>query len=202
MITRKSEPLPAPILVKARLFDKIGVDFVTGCWIWTGAKSANGYGIATTYRPRKTNIYSHRALFIVYRGAIPDGLVLDHLCRNTTCCNPEHLEAVTPGENTRRMLAAVGHPNARKARCPLGHDYTRVQCTNGAYKRYCKICAHAANRAYHFRKHPPKPLKTTCPQGHEYTIVVRASEPKPIRVCRECRVTQNRSFRARQKVAA
>ena len=74
------------------------VDSDTGCWNWHSV-SVHGYGqvrIEGRKRP------AHRVMYEKLNGAIPDGMVLDHLCRNRRCVNPEHLEAVSSGENTRR----------------------------------------------------------------------------------------------------
>ena len=60
---------------------------------------SSGYGIVTICGKK---YYTHRVAYEELVGPIPDGLVLDHLCRNRRCCNPEHLEPVTDGENTRR----------------------------------------------------------------------------------------------------
>jgi hypothetical protein len=84
---------------KTPLESKYRVNEATGCWEWVAAKSRSGYG----YLGRKR---AHRAVYSLYRGSIPDGLVLDHLCRNTCCVNPDHLEPVTTAENTRRGLSA------------------------------------------------------------------------------------------------
>lgn len=73
-----------------------------GCHVWTGGL-IGGYG---QFSPvRGTTLYAHRIAYEYAKGAIPEGLQIDHLCRNTRCVNPEHLEAVTPRTNTRRAYA-------------------------------------------------------------------------------------------------
>ena len=70
-----------------------------GCWIWLRGFGSKGYGVLATSEIRS---YAHRYLYEQMVGPVPDGLVLDHLCRNHPCVNPEHLEAVTQHENVRR----------------------------------------------------------------------------------------------------
>lgn len=78
----------------------------TACWIWQGAlnvgKSGKGLAYGRMYDGEKL-AYSHRAFYERHIGPIPDGLVIDHLCRVPACVNPEHLEAVTYAENNRRV---------------------------------------------------------------------------------------------------
>ncbi len=79
------------------------VDAATGCWNWKHSLQASGYGqINIGGKP----VTAHRAVYEKYRGEIPHGLHIDHLCRNRKCVNPEHLEPVTQRENLRRGATA------------------------------------------------------------------------------------------------
>lgn len=111
-----------------------------GCWLWTGARNSRGYGQwAVGGRSRSVHRIAYEALV----GPIPDGLTIDHLCRVKTCCNPEHLEAVTGAENSRRHAATI-------TSCPRGHEYTPENTyRNGAGHRYCRECYLSAHRVQH-----------------------------------------------------
>ena len=90
---------------------------IDGCWVWTADHTRAGYGMVDVSRfgrPR-LRILAHRLSYELFVGPIPDGLVLDHLCRNTRCVRPEHLEPVTSGENIRRGYAFKRATNERPA---------------------------------------------------------------------------------------
>lgn len=83
------------------------------CWIWLGKRDRDGYGeIRISQGGRKFHARAHRASYETYVGPIPDGLEIDHLCGNTSCVNPRHLEPVTHAENMRRAYVRRA---ARKA---------------------------------------------------------------------------------------
>lgn len=113
-----------------------------GCWLWDACKDENGYGLVSI---RGKRWMAHRAVWLVERGALPIGLVPDHLCRTPACVNPDHLEWVTVRENLLRGAHPlfVAH---RENRCTKGHDLT-PQNTYVDPKGYrqCRTCTR--NRA-------------------------------------------------------
>lgn len=114
------------------------------CWKWNGAKTILGYG--TTIYEGKLYM-AHRLSFEFYKKIIPVGYVIDHLCRNPNCVNPDHLDAVTHRENLRRGV----FPNRAKNQCPKGHEYTNENVyLKGPYGdwRECKICRRNNSRRY------------------------------------------------------
>ena len=76
------------------------------CWVWKGSvfkKPTGSYGqIRTGHAGERKLVRAHRFSYEAFVGPIPEGLSLDHLCRNTLCVNPSHLEPVTHAENMRR----------------------------------------------------------------------------------------------------
>jgi HNH endonuclease len=124
------------------------VDASGDCWLWTGPRLPNGYGSTVSYQGKFQN--PHRIAWRLLVGPIPSGLTLDHLCRNPPCVNPDHLEPVTPRENTLRGYGP-GARNAVKTECPRGHPYddANTYLHPHARRRGCRIClkAASANRA-------------------------------------------------------
>ena len=100
------------------------------CWQWTGAKNDHGYG---QLRLNGRVQYAHRVFYEDFVGPIPDGLELDHLCRNPDCVNPAHLEPVTHRENMRRAI--------QKSACVRGHPYNDVYIRRDNGARMCRACA-------------------------------------------------------------
>lgn len=117
------------------LMDKF-VICADGCWRWTAMKTRGGYGRVKVKRVSK---YAHRVVFEWLRSEIPEGLELDHLCRNRDCVNPDHLEPVTRLENNRRIPKEV-HSSSRKTHCPQGHPYDEENTLHWKGQRRCKAC--------------------------------------------------------------
>jgi len=110
----------------------------TACHLWTGAKQSKGYG--SVANGVGGTMLAHRAAWEDEHGPIPDGLTIDHLCRNRCCVNVEHMELVTAAENTARASRDVRF-------CIRGHEYTPENTlTNGRGWRYCRACHNAARR--------------------------------------------------------
>lgn len=110
------------------------------CHVWQGKKNGMGYG-RIDYMGRY--LYVHRVTYEMKNGSIPVGLVIDHLCRNTSCCNPEHLEAVTNEENFRRGAEGGGAIQRAKTHCKYGHEFTSentIPSRGIAHHRQCKTC--------------------------------------------------------------
>lgn len=109
-----------------------------GCWEWGAYKSAAGYGRLTI--DGSPGLYAHRVAYEELIGSIPEGLQLDHLCRNRACINPWHLEPVTPVVNTRR-----GEGHGSETHCPQKHPYSGANLyihvdKTGQRRRMCRTC--------------------------------------------------------------
>lgn len=131
--TRHVEPLEGRFWAK--------VDRTSDCWLWTGSLHL-GYGVIAA--EGRANM-AHRVSYELIVGPIPDGLTLDHLCRNRACVNPAHLEPVTNVENVMRGLS-VGALNARKTHCPKGHPYTAENTMLSRNRRCCRTCRNIGQR--------------------------------------------------------
>lgn len=139
-----------PVSPFDRVMARVVVDEKTGCFNFTGAK-AKGYGrVGVGSRSDGTRHleYTHRVVWEHYNGPIPEGMQPDHLCRNRACCNPDHIEIVTPRENYLRGESAPAI-NARKTHCIHGHDFTPENTIIDPKTgwRHCRQCTNEWQRA-------------------------------------------------------
>lgn len=123
----------------------IGI-IATGCWEWTGATARGGYG--SQWWDGKLH-RAHRLSYEVFVGPIPEGLTLDHLCRNKACIRPSHLEPVTNDENVKRGFEAVV---AERQTCGKGHAWTPENTYhNPGGGRRCRACLRIDDKRYRER---------------------------------------------------
>lgn len=117
---------------------------VGGCWEWSGTMRPDGYGVVWV---AGRLVRAHRFFYEHHVGPIPDGLVLDHLCRNRRCVNPSHLEPVTHRENVMRGISPFA-ARSQQTHCKWGHELTG----EGLYihpqrgTRMCRTCMIAKAR--------------------------------------------------------
>ena len=136
MTKRKRKPIPDRLWPKAT---NVGGE---GCWLWTASMFKDGYG---KFRVGDTHKRAHRVAYEIMVGPIPDGLQIDHLCRNRACINPKHLEAVTGMVNFLRG-ESLGARAIRTGKCMKGHSNWR-QYKRARYCRECDRIRTAAKRA-------------------------------------------------------
>jgi hypothetical protein len=137
---------------KSRLLTRIGTPDRNDCWPWLGTiggKPGNWYG---QYWDGTRRPMAHRVVYEEFVGPIPEGMQLDHLCRNTTCVNPAHLEPVTPRENQRRGIGFIAE-NIAKTHCHKGHELIpeNTYAAPGKTERICRACRTVNNLATYYR---------------------------------------------------
>ena len=117
------------------------------CWEWTGTIE-RGYG---KFAIKGVSKRVHRVVYEAFFGPVPEGLVLDHLCRNRKCANPWHLEAVTSQENILRGTGASAR-NAVKTHCSRGHKFNSKHARYSKKGRYCRTCQTQLQKEARIRK--------------------------------------------------
>lgn len=106
------------------------------CWLWTASLDTHGYGHVSYGGKLRL---AHRLLYELLKGPIPDGCVLDHICRTRHCVNPDHLRPMSAAQNNSRELAVSFW--SQKTHCPKGHEYTPENTYIEVYgARRCRQC--------------------------------------------------------------
>ncbi len=123
------------------------IEDANGCWVWQGARDPKGYGRIRVGGTSGRTLFTHR---LMCKG-LTDALHVDHLCNNTSCCNPAHLEAVTQQENNSRQVHANG--NTYKTHCKRGHLLTQRDYRG---HRFCRKCKNLEQNARYARERQAK----------------------------------------------
>lgn len=158
----------------AEYLEKYSMALQNGCIQWTASKTPTGYGHGFRRSPVFGTIYQpYKLAYLIKHGSVPEGLEIDHLCRNRACVNADHLEAVTHSENMRRGDKSNNYER-NKTHCPQGHPYSGENLMvekNG--KRKCRACRkhqrmarkdiwNRIRRERRAAKQPPNPNPPPC----------------------------------------
>lgn len=117
------------------------------CWLWLPVCEKNGYGRVWINKKR---LGVHVVSYLLTGKQIPDGLVIDHLCRTRNCVNPSHLEAVTRGENVLRGKGITAL-NVKKTHCKRGHEFNKENTYLIKGGRDCRRCRYMAFKRFQDR---------------------------------------------------
>jgi hypothetical protein len=161
---------------------KIETHSVDECWPFVGSDNGQGYGRFCFKKKRES---AHRTAYRLFVGPIPEGFVVHHTCRNRRCCNPAHLELVTPKEHVFLDLTGA-YLNSIKTHCKRGHEFTPENTRLSRGQRLCRICLAYLKKQ---RRNPDairNSLKTHCVNGHPFDEENTAIRPGGERTCRAC----------------
>lgn len=137
--------------IAKRFWPKVDVRSEDECWPWLARVEPGGYGRLSVGGRAGRMEGAHRVSILLATGSLPaPGMHTDHLCRNTICVNPKHLEVVTPSVNGLRGLARFnGGVQRARTHCPQGHEYSaqNTQLKKSGSRR-CRTCARDYTRRY------------------------------------------------------
>lgn len=137
--------------IEDRFWEKVAPPDANGCRVWLAARYHNGYGtLKDRQGKRMVNWLAHRLAYQLTFGPIPEGLEIDHLCRNRACVEPSHLEAVTSSTNKLRGLnpAIQRLRHASKLQCKNGHPFSPENTYIPPHQkmRQCRACKAASSK--------------------------------------------------------
>lgn len=123
------------------------------CWEYIGFVDKNGYG---QFWSNGKTVMAHRFSYELYIGKIPEGLTVDHLCKNTSCVNPAHMELVTLSENSLRNTTSQN--NLKKTHCLRGHPFSKenTYIHKTTKERVCRKCKALLGLRYKYKNNEPK----------------------------------------------
>lgn len=183
----------------ASFWTRVSPEPNSGCWFWIGTENGLGYG---RVKVKRRYVYTHR-MMVAADGRDPSGFDVDHLCRNTSCCNPAHLDVVTHRENQRRGIKGV-----LTTTCPKGHPYDADNTfVTRSGSRACRTCKRSHGRRRGARKSADRGLvklpgkqravRPACIRGHLFDAANTHHNAEGHRICRACCRENARRYAAR-----
>lgn len=141
-----------------RFWDKVDVSDPYRCWLWTaasagrpGAKYGRFFAGERSAGGHPRAAQAHRVAYELLVGPIPEGLEIDHLCRNTLCVNPDHLEPVSNLENQRRGFSPM-QDQRKQTHCKRNHPFNEKNTYHWHGMRRCRVCQAEDTRRHREKK--------------------------------------------------
>jgi hypothetical protein len=125
-----------------RFNNKWHLNLETWCWEWQASKTPNGYGQISATCPTKARYLAHRLSYLHYKGEIPESMIIDHICHNRSCVNPDHLQVVTAKQNSMFAVTRDKSHFAFREYCKRGHRRTEdnIYIIPSSGSRQCLQC--------------------------------------------------------------
>ncbi len=143
-------------LVKPHYFwSRVEVKNTKECWNWKGPVASHGYGdMQVNDGQRYRHLRAHRVSMHLFGNVIPEGMVVDHQCKNKLCVNPAHLRIVTSKTNSLENSVSVTARNNAKTHCIRGHEFNESNTYKliGKSGRQCRECKSILDKKYKAQK--------------------------------------------------
>ena len=132
-----------------KFLSKVKINKDSDCWEWSGELTSYGYP-KIYYKGKRFR--AHRVSYNIFKGVLDSGLVIDHICRNKKCVNPEHLRQVNKQINAVENSVSIAALNKAKTHCRLGHEYTQQNTRIHKNSRHCITCDKASYVRYKLKE--------------------------------------------------